>query len=354
MKKVLNFLVMLFLFIPLVACSTTERNVEIVRTQWDSSDVQGQFHIIDSADELNEYVSVENCMKLSNAVEKYDESFFEDKTLVFVLLSEGSGSVSHKVRSINFNNGVLEVKVKRKVPEMGTCDMAEWTVMFEISKEEASSIVDTKLVLVQIWGFQEGKVSFAYKNFLGYKKGADGKIEIDEAQAVIVKMIYRMFLIEGKTCTSIATYLAENGVLTPSGKSTRWQKNTVLSILRNEKYKGDALLQKTFTDNYLEHSMKKNEGELPQYYVENSHPAIIDKYTWSKFKPNYKGEWKLETSIHQLAYLLPNQYVKIVVVSLVKRYGTQLVNTQERSINAIANLKKAKTNVERHTLLKMK
>ena len=54
----------------------------------------------------------------------------------------------HQVRSINFNNGVLKVKVKRKVPEIGTCDMAEWTVIFEISKEEASSIIDTKLVLV--------------------------------------------------------------------------------------------------------------------------------------------------------------------------------------------------------------
>ena len=148
MKKLLQIFTFLLLVFQLVACSTIERNVEIVRTQWDSSNVQGQFHIIDSADELNEYVSVENCMKLSNAVEKYDESFFENKTLVFVLLSEGSGSVSHKVRSINFNNGVLEVKVKRKVPEIGTCDMAEWTVMFEISKEEASSIVDTKLVLV--------------------------------------------------------------------------------------------------------------------------------------------------------------------------------------------------------------
>ena len=148
MKKLLQIFTFLLLVFQLVACSTTERNVEIVRTQWDSSDVQGQFYIINSADELNEYVSVENCMKLSNAVEKYDESFFEDKTLVFVLLSEGSGSVSHKVRSINFNNGVLKVKVKRKVPEVGTCDMAEWTVIFEISKEEASSIVDTKLVLV--------------------------------------------------------------------------------------------------------------------------------------------------------------------------------------------------------------
>ena len=155
------------------------------------------------------------------------------------------------------------------------------TIMASIAQEESRSI-SANVTIGKRWGFQEGKVSFAYKNFLGYKKGADGKIEIDEAQAVIVKMIYRMFLIEGKTCTSIATYLAENGVLTPSGKSTRWQKNTVLSILKNEKYKGDALLQKTFTDNYLEHSMKKNEGELPQYYVENSHPAIIDKYTWEQ------------------------------------------------------------------------
>ena len=153
--------------------------------------------------------------------------------------------------------------------------------MASIAQEESRSI-SANVTIGKRWGFQEGKVSFAYKNFLGYKKGADGKIEIDEAQAVIVKMIYRMFLIEGKTYTSIATYLAENGVLTPSGKSTRWQKNTVLSILKNEKYKGDALLQKTFTDNYLEHSMKKNEGELPQYYVENSHPAIIDKYTWEQ------------------------------------------------------------------------
>lgn len=154
------------------------------------------------------------------------------------------------------------------------------TIMASIAQEESRSI-SANVTIGKRWQMQEGKVSFAYSTFLGYKK-VDGKIEIDEAQAVIVKKIYRMFLIEGMTCGAIASELESNGILTPSGKSTKWKKNTVVSILKNEKYKGDALLQKTYIDNYLEHSTKKNTGELPQYYVENSHPAIIDKYTWEQ------------------------------------------------------------------------
>ncbi len=70
------------------------------------------------------------------------------------------------------------------------------------------------------------------------------------------------------------------GIPTPSGRGKRWTKNTVYSILTNEKYKGDALLQKTYIVDYLEHRAKKNEGEIPQYYVENSHPAIILREEW--------------------------------------------------------------------------
>lgn len=58
----------------------------------------------------------------------------------------------------------------------------------------------------------------------------------------------------------------------------------MLSILTNEKYKGDALLQKTFTANFLEHNVKRNNGQLPQYYVENSHPAIINRYEWEQIQ----------------------------------------------------------------------
>lgn len=154
------------------------------------------------------------------------------------------------------------------------------TIMASIAQEESRSI-SANVTMGKRWGMQEGKVSFAYKNFLGYKK-ENGKIVIDEEQAIIIRRIYSMFLKEGKTCSGIAVQLKKEGILTPSGSSSNWQKNTVLSILTNEKYKGDALLQKTFTANFLEHNTKKNNGQLPQYYVENSHPAIIDKYEWEQ------------------------------------------------------------------------
>jgi DNA invertase Pin-like site-specific DNA recombinase len=154
------------------------------------------------------------------------------------------------------------------------------TIMASIAQEESRSISQNVT-----WGkrvsFQEGKVSFAYNRFLGYKKVND-KIVIDEDQAVIVRMIYRMFLVEGKTATGIAIHLKSLNIKTPSGKGTNWTKNTVNSILTNEKYKGDALLQKRFTDNYLNHSVIKNTGQIPQYYVENNHPAIIERDMWEQ------------------------------------------------------------------------
>lgn len=152
------------------------------------------------------------------------------------------------------------------------------TIMASIAQEESRSI-SQNVTLGKRWSMKEGRVSFAYKNFLGYEK-VDGKIVINEEQAKIVRLIYMMFLKEGKTCTGIAEYLKSKGIPTPSGKSCNWTKNTVTSILTNEKYKGDALLQKTYTFDYLEHKLVPNKGELPQYYVENNHPAIIDRDIW--------------------------------------------------------------------------
>jgi len=152
------------------------------------------------------------------------------------------------------------------------------TIMASIAQEESRSI-SQNVTLGKRWSMKEGRVSFAYKNFLGYDK-VDGKIVINEEQAKIVRLIYMMFLKEGKTCTGIAEYLKSEGIPTPSGKSCNWTKNTVTSILTNEKYKGDALLQKTYTFDYLEHKLVPNKGELPQYYVENNHPAIIDRDVW--------------------------------------------------------------------------
>lgn len=140
------------------------------------------------------------------------------------------------------------------------------------SQEESRSISENVT-----WGrrreFEAGKVSLPYAQFLGYEKGEDGRPKVVESEAKIVRQIFTMFL-EGITVSSICRRLTEDGIPTPSGKR-KWANSTVKSILQNEKYKGEALLQKSFTLDYLEKIRKKNNGEVPQYYVENSHPAIV-------------------------------------------------------------------------------
>ena len=121
---------------------------------------------------------------------------------------------------------------------------------------------------------KEGKVAFTYKNFLGYRKGADGKPQIDEEQAETVKIIYDRFL-AGDSLKQIAEKLQNEKRLSPSGKS-EWSTATIRSILSNEKYKGDAIINKTFTVDCLTKEIRKNNGERPKYYVENNHPAILD------------------------------------------------------------------------------
>ena len=127
---------------------------------------------------------------------------------------------------------------------------------------------------------KEGKVVFSYKNFLGYRKGADGKPEIDEKQAETVRMIYDRFL-AGDSLKLIAEKLQNEQRLSPAGKS-EWSTSTIRSILSNEKYKGDAIINKTFTVDCLTKEVRKNRGERPKYYVENSHPAIIDAETFGR------------------------------------------------------------------------
>ena len=109
-------------------------------------------------------------------------------------------------------------------------------------------------------------MSFAYASFLGYDK-VDGEIVINLEQAEIVRLIYNKYLMEGKTKKAIADYLNENGVPTPSGKGKQWTINNMDSILTNEKYKGDALLQKTYISAFLKHKSVKNNGEVTQAYV---------------------------------------------------------------------------------------
>ena len=146
------------------------------------------------------------------------------------------------------------------------------TIMSSLAQEESRSISENVTWSVRK-RFADGRVSVPYSIFLGYDKGPDGNLVINPEEAKIVVLIYQMFM-GGKSPASIAKYLTEQGIPTPGGK-TEWQSSTVKSILTNEKYKGDALLQKSFTIDYLSKKMKTNTGEIPQYYVEGNHEAII-------------------------------------------------------------------------------
>ncbi|WP_306438863.1 recombinase family protein [Luxibacter massiliensis] len=101
-------------------------------------------------------------------------------------------------------------------------------------------------------------------------------VQVNEEEAKTVRLIYELFL-EGHTPFSIAKELTKQGIKTPMGKD-KWVQSTVQSILQNEKYRSDALLQKTFTVDFLSKKHKKNEGEVPQYYVEGSHEAIVSPH----------------------------------------------------------------------------
>ena len=146
------------------------------------------------------------------------------------------------------------------------------TIMSSLAQEESRSISENVTWSVRK-RFADGRVSVAYSSFLGYEKGQDGNLVINPEEAKVVVMIYQMFM-GGKSPVSIANQLTKLGIPTPGGK-TEWRTSTVKSILTNEKYKGDALLQKSFTVDFLSKKTKTNTGEIPQYYIEGNHEAII-------------------------------------------------------------------------------
>ncbi len=151
------------------------------------------------------------------------------------------------------------------------------TIMASLAQEESRSISENVT-----WGqrkrFADGKVSLPYKSFVGYKKGENDIPEVVPEEAELIRRIYSLFM-SGRTSTYIAKLLTEEGIPAPRG-GQKWQSSTIESILTNEKYKGCALLQKCFTVDFLTKKRKVNEGEVPQYFVENSHEAIISPEEW--------------------------------------------------------------------------
>lgn len=127
---------------------------------------------------------------------------------------------------------------------------------------------------------KEGNAPFHYSKFLGYRKGADGNPEVVPEEAEIVKAIYNNFL-SGDSLVGIARKLEQSESPTPDGKK-KWHSSTVRSILSNEKYAGDVIINKTYIEDCISKKTKINNGERTKYYIENHHAAIIDKATFAR------------------------------------------------------------------------
>ena len=148
------------------------------------------------------------------------------------------------------------------------------SIMSSLAQEESSNLSKiTRMGIV--YRFQEGKVWVNHKWFLGYTKDENGNLIIVPEQAEVVRRIYREFL-EGKSAISIIKGLEKDGIKNGAGH-LKWHDSNIYQILKNEKYSGDALLQKSYTIDFLTKKRVRNDGYVPKYYVENSHEGIITK-----------------------------------------------------------------------------
>ena len=198
----------------------------------------------------------------------------------------------------------LDIGITFEKENIDTLDMGSETYLsiYSIFSQSESESISGNVTWGKHRSFMNGKVPMNYGSMLGYQRGADGKPEIVEREAETVRRIYREFL-AGKSLRQIKAGLEEDQIPTPKGKAI-WRIETIHSMLQNERYRGDALLQKTYVPNVLAKRAKKNHGERPQYYVSNNHPAIVDGATFdrvqeelarrrSKRKTSSKGKTEL-------------------------------------------------------------
>ena len=154
------------------------------------------------------------------------------------------------------------------------------TIMASIAQQESESISQNTRIGIQ-YKMQQGKGRLNTSVFLGLKNaGKPGEYEIVPSEAEVVRRIFREYL-EGYSPAAIAERLEADGVLTGAGRS-HWYPSTVARMLENEKYCGDLLLQKYYTEDALTHKVQKNRGLFPKYFVEGNHPPIVPREVYQQ------------------------------------------------------------------------
>ncbi|MBR7927088.1 recombinase family protein [Aerococcaceae bacterium zg-ZUI334] len=183
------------------------------------------------------------------------------------------------------------------------------TIMASLAQQESESISKNVKMGIQ-YRYQKGEVRVNHNRFLGYTKDDNGQLIIEPSEAIIIKRIFKEYL-DGKSLQKIADGLMADNIMTAANRSL-WRAESVRKILANEKYMGDALLQKTYTVDVLSKKRVVNNGIVPQYYVENSHEGIISKEVFHKVQvelqrrvEQHKGKNK-NKSTYSSKYALSN------------------------------------------------
>lgn len=197
-------------------------------------------------------------MMLTKSVSRFARNTV-DSLLTIRKLKEKNVAVVFEKEGVNTLDGTGEILI---------------TILSSLAQEESRNISENTR-----WGvvrkFEKGKVIVNHNKFMGYTKNENGDLVIVPKEAEIVRLVFRLYL-EGYSTGKIAKYLEEQKIKTATGLE-KWHDTVVLKMLRNEKYMGDALLQKTYTVDFMTKKKVMNKGIVPQYYVEDDHEAIIPK-----------------------------------------------------------------------------
>lgn len=183
------------------------------------------------------------------------------------------------------NLGIGIIFEKENINTLDSTGELLFTILSSLAQDESRNISENCK-----WGirtkFKNGELHLNTFKFLGYDKDENGRLVINKEEAKTIRRIYEEFL-GGRNPQEIAKGLEEDKVPGCQGQ-TKWYATTVIGILKNEKHMGDALLQKTYTADFLTKKQVKNNGEITQVYVEGSHKGIIDKEVWNAVQEEFE------------------------------------------------------------------
>ncbi|EPR07975.1 recombinase family protein [Ruminiclostridium papyrosolvens] len=203
------------------------------------------------------------------------------------------------------------------------------SVLSSLAQEEAASM-SSNIRWANQRRYKQGKFQIATAKFMGYDKDGNGDLVINQAEAEIVKRIFREY-IGGKGSAGIARTLNEENIPTITG--TKWYGSTIRRMLGNEKYCGDALLQKTITADSVTFKRKSNKGELPQYYIKNNHEPIISREDFERVKELIEIRKKKQGIDEEVIKKMRKRYPltgKIICGNCGNHYKRSIYNTSNK------------------------